>query len=366
MGEEFQGEDQTRLCPTCRMPISILAVRCRHCGDSVGRPRKEQAELTVEDLGGERHSTYTVSGNVMDALEAFRAEEISQSEIRELELRAKQGGTWLGRGKKKAELERLEEMKRRSAAELPDLDPLSQQIERSTSTTMRSTQLYRTRSAGPTLTRRLLTFSAITAALVLLGFATTVAYGKIRQYFEPEGPPPRISRAMNMIQAGSPTIDALKEANEAYRETSSEGNAKELAMVRTLFMREIDAMLNTSDYNRATLDSASDLVSKAFDIDRDVTVAALRESVSQELADYNLVLESIEEGEGSAKKARLRVQAANGSSDVVTFEYPGDEPTLICGRFRVTGMTSQTILMKDEKRSNRPLKIHISKGLMRQ
>ena len=43
----------------------------------MGRPRKEEHKLTLKDLGGEASTNYTVSGNVMDALEAFREEQIS-------------------------------------------------------------------------------------------------------------------------------------------------------------------------------------------------------------------------------------------------------------------------------------------------
>ena len=45
----IRGEDPMRLCPECRMPISILANRCRYCGSIVGKPRKEVETLTVQE-----------------------------------------------------------------------------------------------------------------------------------------------------------------------------------------------------------------------------------------------------------------------------------------------------------------------------
>ena len=77
MPQDMMEQDALRPCPICRTPISVLAVRCRHCGAEVGRPRKETETFTIRDLGGESETTYTVSGNVLDALEIFRAEELS-------------------------------------------------------------------------------------------------------------------------------------------------------------------------------------------------------------------------------------------------------------------------------------------------
>ena len=78
-------QDAMRFCYVCRMPISVLAIKCRYCGADVGRPRKEQETFTVEDLGGEKIGTYTISGNVTDALESFIQEERAQLKEEERE-----------------------------------------------------------------------------------------------------------------------------------------------------------------------------------------------------------------------------------------------------------------------------------------
>ena len=72
--------DKTRLCPHCRMPISVLATKCRFCGEEVGRPRDQSRSLTVDDLGGEGGSRYAPSSSVMEALESFRVEETTNVE----------------------------------------------------------------------------------------------------------------------------------------------------------------------------------------------------------------------------------------------------------------------------------------------
>ena len=74
-GQEEFPEEKTRICPSCRMRISVLATRCLHCGESVGRPKDETRELSTQDLGGETIYHRAPSGSVIDALEAFREEE---------------------------------------------------------------------------------------------------------------------------------------------------------------------------------------------------------------------------------------------------------------------------------------------------
>ena len=74
-------DEKMRLCPTCRMEISVLATKCRYCGEEVGRPRDETRSLSISDLGGETVQHYAPSSSVMEALEAFRSEEDSEPPI---------------------------------------------------------------------------------------------------------------------------------------------------------------------------------------------------------------------------------------------------------------------------------------------
>ena len=90
-----EGRDKTRLCPTCRSPISVLATKCKFCGDPVGRPRDENRKLTVDDLGGESASEFTRSEDVMEALEAYRREEYTPQTPKD------EGAGWLRRKKRR-------------------------------------------------------------------------------------------------------------------------------------------------------------------------------------------------------------------------------------------------------------------------
>ena len=62
------------------MTISVLATKCRYCGEDVGKPKEEQRELSVNDLGGENVHHRAPSGSVMEALESFRLEDASGEE----------------------------------------------------------------------------------------------------------------------------------------------------------------------------------------------------------------------------------------------------------------------------------------------
>ena len=72
---EPREPDKTRLCPSCRMQISVLATKCRFCGENVSRPRVEDRHFTIRDLGGENSRKYAASESMLSALESFRIEQ---------------------------------------------------------------------------------------------------------------------------------------------------------------------------------------------------------------------------------------------------------------------------------------------------
>jgi len=356
MSEDIRERDATRLCPTCRMPISILAIKCRYCGANVGRPRKEQAELSVEDLGGERRTNYTLSGNVIDALEAFRAEAETQREIEALE--KKQSGTWFGRSKKQQEQQKIDQLRTRLDGGLPSLDPLTDDLGLSLSRSASSSGIRKktgpSRSAAPAITKKLFTFAAVTAGLVLLVLFTSMAYGRIRQYIsERNRAAETVSQAQEMLNAGKPSIDALKEAVTACGKSNTEYNRQSLQMARTVFLRDIEVLLNEKEYTRESLLDASNKVNEAFAIDRDPAIKRISEVVQQESADYHLRMIGIGTGSSGGKTAKIEIQHPDTTTEEKEFEEKG----LIQGRFEVTRITNDYVIMKDTKRNGRGLKL---------
>ncbi len=72
--------EKTRMCPSCRMAISVFATKCRFCGESVGRPKEADPHFTQKDLGGYKPPQHRLSDSFIGALEAFRAEEFPEEE----------------------------------------------------------------------------------------------------------------------------------------------------------------------------------------------------------------------------------------------------------------------------------------------
>ncbi|HNZ19239.1 MAG TPA: hypothetical protein PKK44_12995, partial [Candidatus Hydrogenedentes bacterium] len=57
-GRQANNSDKTRVCPYCRMEISIFATKCFHCGERVDPPRTDQRHFSMEDLGGRKSTNY--------------------------------------------------------------------------------------------------------------------------------------------------------------------------------------------------------------------------------------------------------------------------------------------------------------------
>ncbi len=160
-------KDNMRLCPTCRMEISVLATKCRYCGEEVGRPRDESRALSIADLGGETVQHYAPSSSVMEALEAFRSETDSEPEVEE----APSSGI-LSRLSKKQEPPKAQ--KKPAGDGLPELDERSQALSSlampSSSSKYQPTVVRQQRS----IPRMVGIFAGLVAAMVCLFFAVQV------------------------------------------------------------------------------------------------------------------------------------------------------------------------------------------------
>lgn len=362
MPEHGNEQDATRLCPTCRMPISILATRCRHCGETVGRPRKEQAELTIEDLGGERQSTYTVSGNVMDALEAFREEEATQRQIEEL--KRKQSGSWFGRPSK-ADQQKLEGLRHKVDSGLPTLDPLARDLDFSLSggsARSNAPAARRTASRAGGLLRTLFRCGLLAAVIAGVVFGGKWGYDRVRAYMDEKNrPPDRVSRAGEMLASGASSVDALKEAAEAYGETASDQNLDSLKLMRSVVIKEIETLLSEKEYDRASLDKASKLANEAFNIDRDTGLSKAFQAVQEELSAYTVRLDRVEPGPDGQSLAVITSQTVSNAPETVRVATN----EVVRGRFLVTLITKESVFLKDQKRNNRALKLQVGRGIVR-
>lgn len=290
-------EDQTRLCPTCRMPISILATRCRYCGEKVGRPRKEEEKLTIEDLGGEQHTTYTISGNVREALEAYRAEMLDRTDplpLHHVSTPAR-------------------EVPAHQRTGIPEIDEGHSHL----SALLDSAPARQPKKPKPTqsavLRKRILLivggFFALVGGFIAIQFSWTEATNYLEQR-RLANQPVYFNKAQEILAEGR-TLDAMKEAADALAFTNSAENQAIAEEVRQAFVREIKAMLNSPIWSQAQLREAGVLVNRATQIDRHPELLALMREVDAEIGDYKLVLRQIDP---AGPKATFIIHSADAAS----------------------------------------------------
>jgi len=67
-------EEKTKICPFCREQISILARKCKYCGEMVGDPLQTERLLTVDDIGRPKESRAVHGETLVKAYQALQAE----------------------------------------------------------------------------------------------------------------------------------------------------------------------------------------------------------------------------------------------------------------------------------------------------
>lgn len=345
MAEHYE-KDEMRLCPTCRVPISVLATRCRHCGVEVSRPRKEEKQLTLKDLGGDKASNYTISGNVMDALEAFREEQLNSQEQERIQ-REQASGTWFGRkpvappsGQRRPDdLPELDQTSR----ELADLGPVQTVDDLVTPSTR---QARPRRNLGPTPQERLMQVGGGLLALVVLYFMATWGWGRYQNYLAEQEAlrnPVYVSQALSMLESGRPLVSCLEEAVKAVGMTDSPENRAALEQVRQRVLDEIKKLLNAPAYSRETLDQASVLSARAAEIDDDPRLQDLNHEVKDDINAHTLILVEINV---TSQRAKFKVHdpsAAEREQEVGVGDYVG-------GRFVVQSIIEGQVRLVDSKR----------------
>lgn len=307
-------QDDMRLCPICRMPISVLATRCRHCGGEVARPRKKEASLTIRDLGGAGNSTYTPSGDVIEAIESYRAEVLS-SQV----------------------------MESTSSGGLPELDARSRDLMQfATSGTHQTTPPPKTVHHEQVDTRRLMLWAGgVIAALVALFLVYKIVEGLGTDAVV--APPAFHNRTLDIISSKGPSLDALRAALEAVRADAAPDNVKILEDARAYVAEEVNGLLSADPWELEFLERASRLTSEAVGIDNDARIRDLRQQVLDEVGAYSMFLSV--NADATTVTYKRSIQAAEA-------ETVG-EGDLMANRFEVLRITSRQVRLEDTKRASR-------------
>ncbi|MBL7646545.1 MAG: hypothetical protein JNK74_10190 [Candidatus Hydrogenedentes bacterium] len=357
-GSYGEPQEEMRLCPTCRMKVSVWATKCHHCGEEVGRPRREEMKLTLKDLGGESKTSYAPSGNVTGALESFRVEEASSVEAM---LASRRKVSFLDRllgrtpppppPKRSAHVAQdLDEYSRNLAASLLDDMPSSSSV------SISRAQLPQSSSAG--LAGRIRPIVMVIGALVLLYFGGNFAWGKISEFIDARNRANQVvytNRALEMLAAQEDSIVAFEEAMTALRVNDTDANRQIAADVRSVLLKDVDSLMAANPWRRADQDKAYEMMQRAMKVDSAPEIRTKYESVAREIGQFKFVLKSVD---SDGKKATFRLNNPDYEQEVTV-----GQSDRIMDRFIVAAISSSEVHLNDDRVSGRRLAIGINEGV---
>jgi len=306
----------------------------------VGRPRKEAEKLTVKDLGGDPESTYTISGNVMEALESFRAEELTKQETERRQKEAAKS-TWFGQRHPDQEVEPAQH------DGLPELDAVHRELALVDEKTDGTAAVHaKPKAKGPSsdFSRKLFLLAATIAGLVLIYMGTDFTWAKIKDYLESRNAGDKVvyvNKARDFYARGD-VLGALIEANEALKYNKTDENYEIAKEMRACFVQEVTGLLTKEQYDPQDHQRASEMVSRAVKSDSDASIRDLHDKVRAEVAAYKMVCAAID---FPGKQATFKVfdRALN-----MTEQKVGENGRLN-DRFVVTAITQYDVRLKDER-----------------
>lgn len=336
-------EDEMRLCPTCRMKVSVWATKCHHCGEEVGRPRKEELKLTLKDLGGGQATTYAPSGNVTGALESFRVEEVTQAEA------------LIARRQKVSLLDRLLGRKppaaplRPSTPALTELDEYNRNLSASIledlpgSSSISISRSQIPRRTGPSARERI-----IQGVLLLIGLAVLIAggrfaWGKVSDYLESRNREEVYvynNRAVEMLARGEEPIVAFEEAMTALSYNNTPENQDIAGQVREMVLKQVDDLMSRTPWNRKDQDAAYAIMQRAVTVDSHRSIQARFESVTREIGLFKFVLKSVD---SDGERATFRLNNPDFEPEVTV-----GKADRIMDRFIVVRISSREVDLDDD------------------
>jgi len=338
--------DKTRLCPSCRMQISVLATKCRFCGENVGRPRVEDRHFTIQDLGGESDVAHSVNESLIDALEEYRKNEfgVQESELSPQERRKAAG---------KARKAKKALAKSGAAAATP---APSDQVEVSLGHPSPGSRRA-TPDAGP---NKWVVLAIVGGVLALVFVGGGLAVSRIRSYMDPAQPAVKKtaaapasntqpkSRALDILESGGTGIEAFRAAADAVRRDGSAESRKVLDMARARVDADINALLNRHPFSVEQIEEACRVADEVVALDSgSETSQVIRVKTQEELFAYTkMTIADIDEAKGEATLRLLYPEDILNPREVIVKK--GDT---VRDRFVVRSVTSSFVRFEDTRRS---------------
>lgn len=354
------SDEEFRLCPTCRMPISVLATKCRFCGMEVGRPRQKEVRYSIQDLGGETRAMYQPSSDVTEALEQFRAEEFGQFtreftdpnplDREPMHHSGSSNPQSSGPGQSGG-----------GGGDLPDLDARSRELAELVAGARPVSTSRPKPKPGPPEWVRYAGMIAGGILGVLLIFYGGSYVAEILGGSQEEAP--RVhNRAPEIIAAGGDPVAALDAALEAWRVTRASEHAAILEEARQYVLDHVEALLSEEPWAAANHRNALSIITRAAHLDGDSSLQEMRVLVEREVSAYNLVLVDVDREAGTAR-FMLNDPFADETEQTVRV---GER---VNNRFIVRSISSNQVRLEDphyELRSGagRPLRSHL-RGVLR-
>ena len=320
------------------MEISVLATKCRFCGEGVGRPRDETRSLSINDLGGETVRHYAPSSSVMEAMEAFRSEHDFKSNPPE------------DAGPERKSLFGIAGKKKAGGAQeggdgLPQLDERSQALASLAMPTTKPSTFKKPK--GPSAKDRAMQIGGIVAGVIILLFVAKFAYG----YFTAapvEGIRAKANPAEAMLARNEDPTKIVIAAAEALRTEKHSKNVDILKEAHKRFIDKINGLLNSSPWTSKHLKDATRNVNDAFKVDSSPEIKKLVEEVTAETFAYNMSLLEISE---DSKQATFGLSQSAAGGSRVQAEVGG----IVNGRFKVTTIKGEKVQVEDTQRKGRLL-----------
>lgn len=333
VGDSLNSE-KSRICPSCRMQISVLAVKCRFCGEEVGKPKEEQRTLSINDLGGEIIHHRAPSGSVMDALEAFRVETGLEGDESGVPGESDGAGNLSEDGVPKV-----------------DDDAFSSEFDSATKSSI--TSVYEKRP--PTIQERFKSIGLIVGAITVLVFLGAKMPDWIDTYRgEAEAVPTTyVNKAPGILERGGPPIEALRAAVDAIKFEDSAPHRKSAEDALYALADQVHGLLNASPFEQSNLSNASRLTTRAMSIYPGERTVELVEEVKGDSALYKMLLIKID------RETKTATFKPNAPGSPLMQVKKGD---LLAGRFHVRLVTTRGVTLEDQLRRNRIVRFELGSG----